>query len=140
MTLQYDINRVLPYLRSEAEGRMVQTWRIGTLIEDTDPVTFDPIQTLAAVYDGPARFKAGVWTASEPSPGGQPIAQQSAELHLPSGTPGIEVDMVAVCDAAPDDPSLVGRVVRIKGRPAAGQTTASRYPVSDEGLVIVEGS
>lgn len=118
---------------------MTQTWRIGTLVEDTDPVTFDTIQTIDPVYDGIGRFKAG-GSVSEPTPGGQPIAQQSAELHVPSGTTGIEVDMVAVCDAAPDDPSLVGRVVRIKGRPAAGQTTSQRHPVGDEGLVISEGS
>ena len=139
MTLQNDISQMLPFLRSEANARMTQTWRIGTLVEAEDPATFDTIQTIEAVYTGIARFKAGTG-ASEPSPGGQPIAQQSAELHLPSGTPGIDVDMVAVCDACPEDASLVGRVVRIKGRPAAGQTTSNRYPVSDEGLVIVEGS
>lgn len=131
---------VLALGRAHANARMTQTWRIGTLTETTDPVTFVTTQTLDAVYDGIGRFKAGVWTTSEPSPGGQPIAQQSAELHVPSGTVGVEVDMVAVCDAAPDDPTLVGRVVRMKGRPAAGQTTAQRWAVADEGLVIVEGS
>lgn len=135
-----DLSAFLPEIRAHALSRMTQTWRIGTLTEGTDPITNDPIQTLDVVYDGPGRFKAGVWTTSEPEPGGQPIAQQSAELHLPSGTVGVEVDMRAVCDACPEDPALVGRVLRIKGRPAAGQTTAARFPVEDAGELIEEES
>lgn len=121
---------------------MTETWRVGTLevAEEPDPVSLDPITVFTDVYDGPGRFKAPRTEVSERDAGGQIIASISAELHLPSGTTGIEIDMFAICDASPDDPSLVGRVVRIKGPGTAGQTTAARFTVEETGETIPEGS
>lgn len=132
---------VLKLGRRQAESRMTQTWRVGELVESTDPITFDPIQSFVAVYDGPGRLKSVQATSvSDREVGGQPVAMQVFELHLPSGTTGITPDMRAICDDSPEDASLVGRVVRVKGFPAAGQTTAARFSVEESGEVIEEGS
>lgn len=148
MSLQYDINQALPFLRSEAAARMTQTWRIGELLESTDPETFDPIQTLDDAYfdaegnaGGPGRLKSVQATSvGEPVAGGQILAVQTLELHLPVGTTGITADMRAVCVACPEDAGMVGKVVRIKGQPTTGQVTSARYPVDESGEVIEEGS
>lgn len=141
MSLQYDINQTLPFLRSEAAARMTQTWRIGDLVEDSDPVTFDPIQVLDEVYEGPGRLKSVQATSvGEPVAGGQILAVQTLELHLPVGTTGITPDMRAVCVACPEDAGMVGKVVRIKGQPTTGQVTAARFSCEESGEVIEEGS
>ena len=127
---------VLAQGRAWANSRMTQTWRVGTLVEVTDPLTLDVTKTIQAVYAGPARFKVTVSIPSVEEVPGQAVAVQDQELHLPSGTSGIETGMVAVCDACPEDQSLVGRVLRIKGAPAAGQTTAARFPVEETGETV----
>ena len=135
------VTTVLSSGRRMAEARMTQTWRIGELVEVTDPVTFEVVQVLDAVYEGPGRFKFVQATAvSETVAGGQVVAEQVSELHLPVATTGLAIDMRAICDADPDDPSMVGRVVRLKGNPTGGQVTAQRWPVEESGEVIVEGS
>lgn len=131
---------VLGMGRAQAESRMTQTWQVGFLDEDTDPVTFEVIQLFDAVYTGPGRYRSQTWTTSEPMPGKQPVSVQSEELHLPAGTSGITVDMRAVCTACPEDASLVGKVLRIKGRPSQGQVTAARFPVEDIDERIEVGS
>lgn len=141
MTLAYDIAQALPFFRSEATARMTQTWRIGYLIESTDPITFDPIQILDEVYEGPGRLKSVQATSvSEPVVAGQVLAVHTLELHLPVGTTGIIVDMRAVCVACPEDQAMVGRVVRIKGQPTVGQVTAARFPCEESNEVIEVGS
>jgi hypothetical protein len=79
-------------------------------------------------------------SVSEREPASQPIAVSVLELHLPAGTTGVEVDMRAICDACPEDPGMVGKVVRIKGPGTRGQVTSFRVPVEESGEVIVEGS
>lgn len=141
MALAYDIGQTLPFLRAEAEGRMTQTWRIGTLTEGSDPDTFDVAAEFDVVYDGPGRLKSVAATSvSEAEPGAQFVAVQTLELHLPVGTEGIDVDMRALCTACPEDAAQIGRVVRIKGRPTTGQVTAARFTVEATGEQIVEGS
>ena len=127
--------------RQRADARMTQTWRIGYLIESTDPGTFDPIQVLDEVYEGPGRLKsASASSVSEPVAAGQILAVQTLELHLPVGTTGIVADMRAVCVACPEDLTMVGKVVRIKGKPTVGQVTAARFPVDESNEVIEVGS
>jgi hypothetical protein len=124
--------------RRQAEARMTETVRIGRLEEGTDPVTLDPIQTLDVVYDGKGRIKFPSMNEVEVDAGGQLVVKQDLELHLPSGTVGVTPDMRAVVDASTADPALVGRVFRVKGRPAAGQTTAARFPLEETGETITE--
>lgn len=132
MTLGTDLTEALPELRAAAESRMTQTWRIGTLSETTDPATFDVVKTVQpVVYTGRGRLKPSTTAGTNADAAGQLVAIYSLELHLPVGTTGIERGMVAICDACPEDPSLVGRMVRIAGGPSQGQVTAARYPVDD---------
>lgn len=126
--------------RRWAESRMTQTWRIGTITDGTDPVTLDPIRVFDAVYDGPARFKPEGTAPQSMVVAGQVLVEQTPELHVPAGTTGVEVGMLAVCDACPEDDSLVGVVVKIESRPTRGQVTAARMRVSLTGEQIVEGS
>lgn len=126
--------------RAHAEGRMTQTWRIGTLVEESPPPTYDPIQTLDVVYEGPARFKPEGTAPQSEVVAGQVVTVQAPELHLPAGTTGVEVGMLAVCDVCPEDSSLVGLVVRVDSRPTRGQVTAARFKVVLSGEVLTEGS
>lgn len=130
---------VLGMGRTMARSRMRETWQVGDYVESSDPVTLDPITVLIPVYEGPGRFKAPRTSVNATEAGGQIVSSTSPELHLPSGTTGVEVNMVAVCTGSPDDASLVGLTLRIDGPPAAGQTTAARYPVKDYIEVIDDG-
>lgn len=127
--------------RAQAEARMTQTWQIGTLVEGEDPVTFDPLHELEVQYDGPGRLKVvQATTVSEREAASQLATVTALELHLPAGTTGVETDMRAVCVACPEDPSLVGFVVRVKGPGTRGQVTAFRVPVEASGEVLPVGS
>jgi hypothetical protein len=119
---------------------MTQSWRIGTLVEESPPPTYDPIQTFDVVYDGPGRFKPEGTVPESEVVAGQVVTVQSPELHLPAGTVGVEPGMLAVCDACPEDPSLVGTVVRVGSRSSRGQVTAARFKVVLTGEVFTEGS
>lgn len=140
MTLGYDISQHLSELRAEAESRMSQTWRVGTVTETTDPDTYAVVKVLEAVYDGQARFKPEGTVPRAREVGGQFVTLQEPELHLPAGTVGVEVGMYAVCDACPEDPALVGMVVRVASRPSRGQVTAARFRVELTGEQIEEES
>lgn len=131
---------VLGMGRNVAEARMTETWRIGTITETTEPDTYDVVQVLDAVYDGPARYKPEGTVPQVREAAGRLVTEQGPELHLPAGTSGVEIDMVAVCDACPDDASMVGMVVRIAGRPSRGQVTAARFKVTLTGEQLAEGS
>ena len=119
---------------------MTQTWRVGTLIEVTDPGTLDPVKVLDVAYVGRGRFKPEGTSPAGEVAAGQLVTVQKPELHLPAGTTGVEVGMLAVCDACPEDPALVGMVVRIVSRPSRGQVTAARFAVELTGEVVEEGS
>lgn len=126
--------------RAQAESRMTETVRVGVLDRQTDPDTFDVVQVLDVVYQGPAR-----WKPASTQPADREVASQygplgALEVHLPSGTEGVAPDMRVVVDASTADASLVGRVARIKGFPVAGQTTAARFPCEETGEQIEVGS
>ncbi len=119
--------------------------RIGIIstADAPDPVTLDPISAFDTIVygadgNGIARVKFPSANEVEVDAAGQLIVKQDIELHLPSGTGGVTPDMYAVVDEDLDDPSLVGRVFRIKGRPQGGQTTAERYAVEETGETIPE--
>jgi hypothetical protein len=135
-----DIAAELPHLRAEAESRMTETVRVGVLTEDTDPDTLDVVKILTPVYEGKARIRFPQNPSGEVDAAGQLIVKQDSILSLPWGTPGVVPDMRAVIDASTQDGSLAGRVFRVKGFAAAGQTTATRFTVEETGEVIQEES
>jgi hypothetical protein len=67
---------------------------------------------------------------SERSQGDQVPAVQVEHVHVAvDATPNVTVGDMWRCTASTVDASLVGREVRTKGLPQAGQVTAHRYPV-----------
>lgn len=111
---------------------MTETVTIGVFEVGTDPVTFDPVRVLVEErYSGKARVKYPSSTVSDSSSTSQVVVDQDTLLSIPTGSPdAFEGDEVRV-DASEIDPSLVGRVYEIKGRPQAGQTTSHRYPLRE---------
>lgn len=131
----------LPSLRAEAESRMTEVVRIGVLVETEDLDTLEVVQFLdPVVYDGKARIRFPQNPNAEVDAAGQLVVKQDAILSIPAQTPGVLVDMRAVIDASTADTALPGRVVRIKGFAASGQTTATRFTVEETGEQIEEES
>lgn len=123
---------VLGMGRAQARARMTETVRIGTLEETTPPGSLDVVKVLTVAYEGPARIKftatgAGVRDAEA---GGQLVAVQKPECHIPSGSVGVRTGMFGVVDSSLADPALAGFTFRIEGHPEMGQTTALRFPIT----------
>jgi hypothetical protein len=135
-----DIAAALPNLRAHAVSRMSETVRLGTLTEDVDEDTLESFNIFDTVYEGVGRLRFPQAPNGEVDVAGQLVVLQGAVLSLPSGTTGITPDMRAVVDASTADVSLVGRVFRIQGFAAAGQTTATRFAVEESGEQIPEES
>lgn len=131
MSLGWDVAAALPYLRSQAESRMTETFRIF----EVTGTTTDPDSDLQVVdvetdrYTGPGRLVFRSSVVSDADVGSQLVAVQGARVDLPVSVSGVGTDMVAVVTGSSADPSLVGRRFRVEGMPAAGQTTAHRYSV-----------
>jgi hypothetical protein len=131
----------LPGLRAEAESRMSETVRIGVLVEDEDLDTLEVTNILdPVVYEGKARIRFPQNPSAEVDAAGQLIVKQDGVLSLPAETAGVVPDMRVVFDASTADPSLVGRVLRVKGFAVSGQTTATRFTVEETGEQIEEES
>jgi hypothetical protein len=111
---------------------MTETVRAGRWADGTDETTGDPVRTLVTLrYGGVARVKYADQQVAVSEDAGQLVAAQRIVLSIPTAAPALfEGDEVLV-DASTADSLLVGRSYRIDGRPAAGQTTAHRYPVSE---------
>ena len=133
MSLIYDINGMLPFLQAQANGTMTETVRAGRVTDATDPVTGDPVQTVAEpfIYEGRARVKYPATAVSESSGTGQVVAEQSVIVKLPVGSPVVPEGSAFVVLTSDVDESLVGRTYQVEGAPAAGMVTAHRYPVTE---------
>lgn len=131
--LGWDIAAVLPELRAQAESRMTETVLVGKFRDGSDPATGAATRVLVTErYSGKARVRYPSYAVAEMSPASQPVAQQDVIVSLPVGSgPVFEGDEVLVT-ASTVDPNVVGRRFRVKGQPAAGQTTAYRVPVIEQ--------
>lgn len=125
-----DIDLVMS--RREAERRMREVVTVGNELLVRPPGELDPIRTLVAIYEGRARVKFPSASAYNAAPGGQQLAITNIVLAVPSGSPVFPTGSVVRVDSSADDPALAGRRFRIKGPAQAGQTTAHRYPVTEE--------
>ena len=129
----HDLAAALPFLRSQAESTFTEKVRAGRVTDATDPVTGDPVQTVAEpfVYEGRARVKYPGTAVSESSGTGQVVAEQSVIVKLPVGSPVVPEGSAFVVLTSDVDESLVGRTYQVEGAPAAGMVTAHRYPVTE---------
>lgn len=132
MILQSAIEAELPFLRREAEARMVDTWVIG---EDGgwayNPETGKDEQTITNPVTVCGRLKVVGNVVRESEAGGRTVVETRRELHIPVCSPDIPVNAVARCTQAhpTSDPTLLNTVVRLAGPAPGSQTTARRLEV-----------
>ena len=133
MTVQSAIEAELPFLRAEAEARMVDTWEIG---EDGgwayNPATGRDEQTILNPITTKGRVRVfSALGAREGEAGDRTVIETRRELHVPVSTPALPTGAVARCTAvgATSDPTLLGTVARLGGPVPGSQTTARRIEI-----------
>ena len=130
--LGWDIAAALPGLRAQAESRMSETVLVGIFRDGSDADGNATRVLVTERYSGKARVRYPSYAVSELSPASQPLAQQDVIVSIPVGSgPVFEGDEVLVTGSTAD-PNVIGRRFRVKGQPAAGQTTAYRIPVIEQ--------
>lgn len=136
MSLMAAISAELPFLRAQAEARMLDTFNIGTPTGAYTLVSGVETETLTSIATGIfGRVKVvGGLAAHTSEVGGRTAVTVSRELHLPVGSPEIPAGAVAVCTAvhATSDPTLLGARLRLSGPAPGSQTTARRLQVTEE--------
>ncbi len=117
--------------RSMAGLRFTETFKVFRVTQALNETTGLYTDTEVVVYASVVgQFKFPTLTVSEREQGAQVPAVQDVTIKVAVGsTPNVEVGHFWRCTASTVDDSLVGRVVRTKGLPQAGQVTSWRYPV-----------
>lgn len=135
MTLQSAIEAELPFLRAEAEARMVDTFDIKVSLGiNYDPEAGENVETFDDLFTTLGRVKSGSGlTARTSEAGGRTVVAVTRELHIPVESEAVPVGAVAICTAvhATSDPSLLGARLRLAGPAPGSQTTARRLEVSE---------
>ena len=132
VSLDADVQAQLPFLRSQAEGRMTDRCDIGwerpgdVLNEETGEYE----SAFEVIYSGPCRWRTGATAAGEIDAAGQLLTEQDETLSLPVATStGVRKDMVVRMTASLTDPALAGIKARIKGPSVGSYMTARRFSV-----------
>lgn len=135
MTINAAIEAELPFLRAEAEARMLDTWTIGADVGWTYDATLGKdAQTVDPLFTTRARMKASrTYGNLNQQAGERTVTIVTRELHIPVDSPTVPVNAVAQCTAVhpTSDPSLLGAIVRIAGPAPGSQTTARRLEVTE---------
>lgn len=119
--------------RRLAEARMSDTVTVRRVASTTtDPMTGVDTPTLVTVYTGKARVQTYEAQEYTPEAGGHTFTVQRYALHIPVGSYRPEIGDLATVDAAPLDPYLVGRALRVVALLHKSQATAYRLGVTDE--------
>lgn len=131
MTLQAAIEAELPFLRAEAEARMVDTWAIGTL--STAYVGGVEVKTVTPLFTTQARLKVAGNVVQDTEAGGRTVVETRRELHIPWDSAAVPANAVAECTAvhSSTDPTVLGTIVRLDGPAPGSQTTARRLQVTE---------
>lgn len=108
----------------------VQFYRVsGTSV---NAETLDEVETKVVVYTVPARVKYPSLIVAEKRGAGEIVGNQNVTVSVAVGsTPTVNSEYFCKVTASTVDPSLIGRVYRVKGSPQSGQVTAHRYPVEE---------
>ena len=136
MTLQSALEAELPYLRAEAEGRMVDTFQISVPTGgwSPNPGTGIDEQDLEPLFTTQGRVKVSRGLAvRESEVGGRTSAEVVRELHIPVDSGAVPAGAIAVCTAvhATSDPTLLNARLTLAGPAPGSQTTARRLEVSE---------
>lgn len=127
------IGGVLGMGRRMAESRMSETVTIGRVERVRPAGGFDPILTLVDIYyRGKARVKYPAASAQEKNPAGQQLAETRITVSVPTGAAAFPAGAYVRVDSSAVDDALPGRMFHVDGPAQAGQTTAHRYPVTEE--------
>lgn len=135
MTLQAAITAELPFLRSEAEARMLDTFDIkvstGGFVYDSD--AGEDVEEFTLLFTTLGRVKAPGNQAHDAEAGGRTVVTVTRELHIPVSSDAVPVGAVAFCTAVHEtsDPTLLGARLRLAGPAPGSQTTARRLQVSE---------
>lgn len=129
MSLAEDVEDVLPFLQSEAEGLMRDTCTAarptGGFV--TDPVTGEDSPGFATVYAGKCKVQTTVAQAASPDAGGHQFTVENLQLHFPVSAELQTGDQVTVTESW--DPQLVGLVFRLVELARGTYRTADRWNV-----------
>lgn len=138
MTVQAAIADALPFLRAEAEARMVDTWAIGTdggwtYDPDADEGRGADVQTVTPLFTTKARLKVSGNVVREAEAAGRTVVETRRELHIPVSSQAVPVGALAQCTEVhpTSDPTLLGTIVRLSGPAPGAQTTARRLEVTE---------
>lgn len=134
MTLQAAINAELPFLRAEAEARMLDTWTIGADVGWTyDDGAGEDVQTVTPLFTTAGRLKASNNVVLASEAGGRTVTETRRELHIPVASDAVPAGAVAQCTAVHEtsDPTMLNIIVRLDGPAPGAQTTARRLQVSE---------
>lgn len=130
MTLNDAIAAELPFLRTQAESRMTDTWVIGA---DLGYVMVDgvEVQQVDPLFTTKARLRERGNVVQETQVGDRTAVETRRELHIPWDSPAAPVNAVAQCTAVGplSDPTLLGTIVRLSGPAPGSQQTARRLQV-----------
>lgn len=128
--LGWDVTARLPELRAQAESRMSETVQVGVFGDGMDENGNATRELVTERYAGPARVKYP-GTAGSTSDRVQAVAVTDIILSLPHASPAVFDGDEVMVTASTSDPALVGKVYRVEGAGAVGQTTAHRYKVTE---------
>lgn len=135
VSLQAAIEAELPYLRAEAESRMVDTVDIkvatGGWVYDED--AGKDVQEFTLLFSTPARIKSGGVVAHDSQAGDRTVVTVTRELHIPVASAVVPDGAVAFVTAvsATSDPTLLNARLRVAGPAPGSQTTARRLQVEE---------
>jgi hypothetical protein len=119
--------------RARAAARMRSTWTCLRTEKVFDNKTGKSTTVVTQVYDGPARLHSATNQAQREIEAGATVTLHGTLLSLPAGAaPAARIGDEFVCVDSPDDPSVVGVLVRVIALPTGEQTTADRYAVERE--------
>lgn len=135
MSVAGAIEATLPFLRAEAEARMLDTFdvKLATGGYVYDPVTDTEVEAFEFLFTTRGRVKVTSTDAREGQAGGRTVASVNRELHIPITSPAVPAEALAVCTAVhpTSDPTLLGATLRITGAAPGSQTTARRMQVGE---------
>lgn len=143
MTLQAAIEAELPFLRAEAEARMLTTVAIqyASGAPTQDPNTGTETPTYETAFTTKARLSIGRGLAVRAAEvGGRTAAEVVRILSIPVDSADPWADdraatgvsaLVTAIDAATDDPTMLGVRLTLSGPAPGSQTTARRYEVEE---------
>lgn len=136
MTLQSAIESELPFLRAEAEARMLDEFAVMVSTGGWvyDPEAGEDVEEFALLFTTPGRVKVGGGLAAhDTEAGGRTVVSVTRELHIPVSSAAVPTNAVAFCTAvrATSDPTLLGARLTLAGPAPGSQTTARRLQVTE---------